>query len=565
MADRFPFQYQEIAESVPPPFSETVTESRWHQPWSDPVRTPVGRLFAAALIASGPFMTAPQPEKITPDKWLPPLSEPVRTKAPNYFCFPYEANSYQPVETTRVDKWFIQWPDNVRRKPSILRDGDYWCPSTPIFTAASFPQEWSALTRGQRLQIPSGEFAAPAQSISSAPFGFWLQPGRSKQSAQVAGEFSTPPPPPLSDFWFTPWSEPTRNNWRPPTNDFAYGYFVQPTTTPLSWYSALSEPTKQKPNNPQGGSVEAFPVAAAASVYGWQAPLSEPSTVIQVIYQSVQQPVPIVTQVVSIGWFAPLSEPVRQTVRQQPDACAYGSLKPLVSFGWVEPLSEPLHAKPTIQTGYFAYGYLTPAPVTVNLGWFAPLSEPAAKSVRQQPDHFAYGYFTPVPQVVNFGWFSALSEPFPKIAARQQPFAVSYNPFTPTPVSIGWFNPFSEPVRTRVSLYAAPDYAAPIAPIAPVTVPLFGWYAEFSIPAFPVHLRTSEDFAWGYFTPAPTPPPPPPAPVVGSFSVGPQMITGQGSPPGEVYISPPKKGKKGRPKGVRIASDYPKWPGWGKY
>ena len=53
-----------------------------------------------------------------------------------------------------------------------------------------------------------------------------------------------------------------------------------------------------------------------------------------------------------------------------------------------------------------------------------------------------------------------------------------------------------------------------------------------------------------------------PPQLVGTVGFGPDLVTGPQTPPGEVYIAP----RKGRGKGSgKSRSDYPKWPGWGRY
>src|SRR5882724_7534457 len=75
------FQYQPHTEPVSTR-PETVTEDRWHQPWSEPVRTKIKPALAIALIASG-LGWDPQPIAAAPIQtigWQSPLSEPVRKK-----------------------------------------------------------------------------------------------------------------------------------------------------------------------------------------------------------------------------------------------------------------------------------------------------------------------------------------------------------------------------------------------------------------------------------------------------------------------------------------------------
>lgn len=60
---------------------EQVTESRWHQPWSVPVRVKINGRLAIALAASGLFFTPQQAgEIIFVDKWINHWREPVRFK-----------------------------------------------------------------------------------------------------------------------------------------------------------------------------------------------------------------------------------------------------------------------------------------------------------------------------------------------------------------------------------------------------------------------------------------------------------------------------------------------------
>lgn len=76
-------QYPTLQEPVldTPQRPEQVTESRWHQPWSEPVRFKISGRLAIALAASGLFFTPQQAgELIFVDKWFNPFSDPVRFK-----------------------------------------------------------------------------------------------------------------------------------------------------------------------------------------------------------------------------------------------------------------------------------------------------------------------------------------------------------------------------------------------------------------------------------------------------------------------------------------------------
>ena len=66
---------QTIALVEADPFPETVTESRWHQAWSEPVRVKPG------IPAPAQSFVAFQPNPIIQMNWFRSWNEPVRTKA----------------------------------------------------------------------------------------------------------------------------------------------------------------------------------------------------------------------------------------------------------------------------------------------------------------------------------------------------------------------------------------------------------------------------------------------------------------------------------------------------
>src|SRR6266481_39043 len=119
------FQYQQHTEPVST-LPETVTESRWHQPWSEPLRPKIAAGLAIALMASGLFAPVLDPDtQITQKfpKWYQPLSEPVRIKpalavalqrAPTFYTgaapFP---------ETVTESRWHQPWSEPVRVKQGL--------------------------------------------------------------------------------------------------------------------------------------------------------------------------------------------------------------------------------------------------------------------------------------------------------------------------------------------------------------------------------------------------------------------------------------------------------------
>jgi|ERR1035437_4080392 hypothetical protein len=72
--------YQQITQQ--PSFfgPETITESRWHQAWSEPVRQKIVPALAVAIVTSGLFAPPLDPTPSYESKWHQAWSEPVRQK-----------------------------------------------------------------------------------------------------------------------------------------------------------------------------------------------------------------------------------------------------------------------------------------------------------------------------------------------------------------------------------------------------------------------------------------------------------------------------------------------------
>src|ERR1043166_7532544 len=75
------FQYPSLTQPVAPG-GETITEDKWHQGWTNPVRHKIAPQLAVALIASGLAYVeaAPFAETVTESRWHQPWSEPVRVR-----------------------------------------------------------------------------------------------------------------------------------------------------------------------------------------------------------------------------------------------------------------------------------------------------------------------------------------------------------------------------------------------------------------------------------------------------------------------------------------------------
>src|SRR5215470_465867 len=66
--------------------SEPVLEAKWHQPWSEPVRSRIAPRLAVALIASGLAYVeaAPFAESVTESRWLGATTVPIVDVGPIY-------------------------------------------------------------------------------------------------------------------------------------------------------------------------------------------------------------------------------------------------------------------------------------------------------------------------------------------------------------------------------------------------------------------------------------------------------------------------------------------------
>src|ERR1043166_2467293 len=113
-------QYQGQARTPAAPFAETVTEDRWHQPFSEPVRQRIVPRLAVARIASGLVYVeaAPFAETVTEDRWHQPFSEPVRTR--RFPAAEQQALAWQRAPAPFVATGWFNWlTEPVRIKPRL--------------------------------------------------------------------------------------------------------------------------------------------------------------------------------------------------------------------------------------------------------------------------------------------------------------------------------------------------------------------------------------------------------------------------------------------------------------
>src|SRR6266436_2153272 len=209
------FQYQPHTEPVSTR-PETVTEDRWHQPWSEPVRVKIKPALAIALIASG-LGWDPQPPIIPPqsiDKWQQPLSEPVRKKEDRIAL----RTRYPSIASAVHMGWFNPLSEPVPR-------------------------------------AKSGLSAANQQAFAFNPFPIV--------------------PVQINIGWFNNLSDPVRRIRPTPTDQQFIPY--QPIIPSFGWYGGLTDPIRNKPRitsfDPQNF---VFQTTPAVAPFGWFNELSNP-------------------------------------------------------------------------------------------------------------------------------------------------------------------------------------------------------------------------------------------------------------------------------------------------
>lgn len=123
--------------------SEPALESKFHQPWSEPVRQRIAPQLAVALIASGlaSVAAAPFAETVTQDRWHQPWSEPVRTR----WFPPAEQQAVAPDPATRVSFSWWAWLSEpvVKARPRLPEAHQQWLAFAPPFSAGAVQSEWS--------------------------------------------------------------------------------------------------------------------------------------------------------------------------------------------------------------------------------------------------------------------------------------------------------------------------------------------------------------------------------------------------------------------------------------
>jgi hypothetical protein len=218
------FQYPFLTEPVAPVGGETITEDKWHQGWTDPVRSRVAPQLAVALIASGLAYVeaAPFAETVTESRWHQPWSEPVVKAKPRLADARQQFLAWQPAPSPFVATgWYAPLSEPVRIKPALLASAQ--------------------------------QFAAP-DPLPRVSFGWWnwlSEPVRVRPALPVVEQhvFEFEPTPIISIAWHLPLAEPVRA--RPPVLIPAYEQQFQPFDEDIifvdRWFAWWSEPVRVKP------------------------------------------------------------------------------------------------------------------------------------------------------------------------------------------------------------------------------------------------------------------------------------------------------------------------------
>lgn len=413
------FLYQRSAEPVP---QETITEDKWHQPWSLPnLNIKVKSGLAIAVMVSG--LVAPPTAPVTP---LNPTFSAATSTASSQVIFDewivYESE-FVPVfvptaETVTVDKWNSPWIDPVR---------------VPI-------------TR-----------VSQQQSLFSVPF--------------IAGETVT------ADKWLYPWSEPIRQktglaSWLQHTR--ATQTALVPAVTVDEWGYRWSEPVRTR----------ALATALQPILRGPVAPPSPAETVTAsiwpqviftkyLIYQSVARPVFTPAEVTTVDkWIYPWSEPVRQKIGLRADlqqSFIGLTLNPdtqITQFfesRWHYPWSEPVRIKPQVPVGeqqaLIQGPSQTPEFITVDkwiYGWSEPVRQKIGLKTNLQQSLIApvLNPETQIIQTFESRWHQPWSEPvrFRRFPTAEQQALIFQSAFFETINVDKWGYAWSEPVRQKPGL-----------------------------------------------------------------------------------------------------------------
>lgn len=489
---------------------ETVTVDKWFQQWTTPPKTLAKRgQFAAAQEDCFLGGAAPFTERVSEDKWHVPWSEPVRKK-PGLGAHIQSSATFVPVfsvpEVVNLDKWFEELSKPQKLTPrgqfTAAQDHDF------LVKAALFPE---AVSIDKWLQ-------ALAEPVRKKPgLGAHLQSSTAFVAVLTAPETVT------LDKWFQEWSTPVRVKPRLPAGEQQFLAFSKFPVIPVDVTlpvvtggalvgATLSTTTGNWDNNPTGYTYQWYvalldgsgnvlvdgngrplgtPIGGAtSSTYGPLVSSDETNWFFSEVTATNNAGSDTI-QSDAVGpvtdahpWMQALNEPVRSPRRLHPATQGFNAFVPAAPFAeavsldkWLRPLNEPLRKPARLFPGL--QPNLTFVPVVVSTEvvtvdkWFAPLAEP----VRQKKGlatHLQQALaFVPVvvpPEVVTLDkWFAAWSLPG-RTPRRELPgaqpasFLTKAAPFGETITQDKWFQPLSRPTLPKPSFHvrAPAFFFAPI-------------------------------------------------------------------------------------------------------
>src|SRR6266446_3472306 len=295
---------------------ETVTEDRWHQPWSEPVRQKIKPALAIALIASG-LSWDPQPIPTQSDAWRQPLSEPTRKREDKIAL----RVRYPFIYGSVYMSWFGPLPEPVRTKIdprlsiALIASGSSWNPqpiAPPVQNIDKWQQPLSEPVRKKENRIGLRDrYPFVASAVHIGWFGSLSEPIRIRTTLQAGlnpSIFYTPQPDPADDLsaaWIVKFTDPVR--------------------------------IKQGLNaaNQQAAAFHPFPFPSITATIGWFNNLSDPVRRIRST-PTDQQFLPISPQTPSLDWYYNFADVMRR-IRPTPTDQQFTQYLPIIpSFGWYD-------------------------------------------------------------------------------------------------------------------------------------------------------------------------------------------------------------------------------------
>lgn len=549
-------QYQALAICLA--IAEIVTPDKWFSPLSTPVRVSRDARATVALAASGSFQSESQQfaETVTESRWHQPFTDPPRFLVKRGLGTAYQSSSaFSPVEAlaelSGEARFHQPWSEPVRTKR--LRDASQ---QTLAFVKADpFPEEvqeskwhqpWSTPVRAKvTLRAATQTSTVGPLTVDSARTVSLLTVlGLEGYGVSRGGPYTGKTPATGTDWWGgPPLSEPLRTTtrWTAKIASGAIGPVLDPNTFELRWHQQWSTPIV-KPRLAARhqqflaySESQQFPETEQEDK--WHQPWSEPAIFLKdrglaAHQQRASAGVENVPAV--IPWFSPLSDPVRLNIDpRRASALATSGLsysesqqfpESITEDRWHQPWSEPAAylVKRGLAARYqqFSIRWDNDVPfneVVTSDKWFAPLSLPVRVKIDPRRANALatsgpfYSESAQFPETVTESrWHQPWSEPIRHWARSLKPSQQQFAALgRPPVVSFSWFTTLSDPVRVKTRLPAGEQQTLAFNPQPFVN---YSWFETLSEPVRH-KLRFTEHPPPSYSQDDPPPPPPPPPPT----------------------------------------------------